>query len=88
MDANPQPLAQRLQPLRIPSQTSLADGQPVDREAPAHLSHLPLPSLRNATMKKGFLIDMDGVIYRSSELIPGAGNSSIRSSGAKYRSCS
>src|ERR1700752_5153231 len=24
------------------------------------------------TMKKGFLIDMDGVIYRSSQLIPGA----------------
>jgi NagD protein len=23
-------------------------------------------------MKKGFLIDMDGVIYRSAELIPGA----------------
>ena len=32
----------------------------------------PLNEIRKRDMKKGFLIDMDGVIYRSSELIPGA----------------
>jgi NagD protein len=30
------------------------------------------PFVRDPVMKRGFLIDMDGVIYRSSQLIPGA----------------
>ena len=56
-----------------------------------HAGVASLPSMprrkQMERMKKGFLIDMDGVIYRSAELIPGAVDSFACCRRGTFRSC-